>query len=143
MCAGGKLYHFVLGSCKKQNKQSSPYLWPLHCSDGDIVHEILNQEPCVIGLGGIYAIVALVLYFIMVIMCCKLPQDDPYGLCCKNRNRRESAPTSSGSGKFGLLGSSKNEETFKGSSAQDPRRERPGWLSEDASKTAEEGDEII
>lgn len=118
--------------------------------DGDIVHEIINQEPCVVGQGGVYSIIALVLYFVMIVMSCRLPQDDPYGLCCKkNDPAKDSTASTGGSGKFGLLGSgSKGEETFKGSSGgkdDDPRRERPNWLSEDARKEAVEGgeDEII
>jgi len=120
--------------------------------DGDIVNEIINQKPCVVGQGGVYSITALVLYVVMVVMSCRLPKDDPYGLCCKKNDSsaQDSTTSAGGSGKFGLLGggSKGGSETFKGSNGgtdDDPRRERPNWLSEDARKEAVEGgeDEII
>lgn len=53
--------------------------------DGDIVHEILNQEPCVIGRGGVYSAVSIALYAVIMIMACRLPKDDPYGICCNKK----------------------------------------------------------
>lgn len=116
----------------------SPY-----CSDGDIIHEILNQEPCVVGQGAEMAIGALVLYFIMMIMCCRLPQDDPYGLCCKkdNSSTTSGGASTSSSGKFGLLGGKSDTSGTDGTSDQKP--ERPNWLSEDKKKEADEENEII
>lgn len=102
--------------------------------DGDIINEILNQEPCVVGQGALYSIIALVLYAIMLVMSCRLPQDDPYSVCCKKRNRESDAGGSS-SGQFGLI-------SGKGSAVDDPnsKPERPNWLSEEG-KPAKEGEE--
>ena len=78
--------------------------------DGDIVNEILNQEPCVIGQGSVYSIVAILLYALVMIMACRLPQDDPYGLCCKKRSAARNNENGGGNdnsssrSKFGLLG---------------------------------------
>ncbi|KAL7546887.1 hypothetical protein ACHAWF_010211 [Thalassiosira exigua] len=72
--------------------------------DGDIVHEILNQEPCVVGQGGLFSAISIALYFVMIVMACRLPSDDPYGLCCKKKDSAQAGGSSSGNG-FGLLGS--------------------------------------
>ena len=100
--------------------------------DGDIINEILNQEPCVIGEGGIYSAIATGLYFVMLVMACKLPQDDPYGLCCKasQAKRNDGSGGSSSSGGFGRLGS-------KSSGGEDRK-----WVSEEP-RQATEDDEII
>lgn len=96
------------------------------------------------GQGAVMSIVALVLYAIMIVLACRLPQDDPYGLCCK---RDDSPRSDTGAhGQFGLLGSGKSEIS-NGTSDQitgngsngDSRRERPNWMSEDK----DEENEII
>ncbi len=113
----------------------------LYCSDGDIVNEIINQEPCVFGQGAIYSVIALVLYAIMIGMSCRLPQDDPYGLCCKkNRDSGKSDTASERSGKFGLLGS-KSSAGEDGTTAPDQKPERPNWLSEENGRKVEEDEE--
>jgi len=130
--------------------------------DGDIVNEILNQEPCVIGQGGIYSIVAILLYALAMIMACRLPQDDPYGLCCKKRSAARNNENGGGNdnsssrSKFGLLGGTpvggKSGTSLVGGSDNDvdaasngPERERPNWLSEEATrdKVEKEEQEII
>lgn len=100
-------------------------------SDGDIINEILNQEPCVVGQGGIYSAISVGLYFVTLIMACRLPQSDPYGLFCKAAAERRNE---------------KNERTFVGSSdkgnvndtelgfAQDENREKPKWMGDEANK---------
>ena len=121
------------------------------CSDGDIVHEILNQEPCVVGQGATFSIVALVLYFLMMVASCRLPQDDPFGLCCKKKDSGKSSTSSgasasngsaNGSGKFGLLGGKADTNGSDDMSASDQKPERPNWLSEEGKKDSEES-EII
>lgn len=107
--------------------------------DGDIVHEILNQEPCVIGQGGVLSVVALVLYAIMIVMACRLPQDDPYGLCCKKNGSSRNDTSTKGSGKFGMLGGTPNGESDTARSGQE--RERPNWISEDSN--AQDENEMI
>lgn len=113
------------------------------CSDGDIINEILNQEPCVIGQGGVYSIVAITLYAIMVVMACRLPQDDPYGICCKkNKDAKDSTTTFKGSSSgFGLLGG-KSENGDDGNPANG-KPEKPNWLSEESKPTIDEENEII
>lgn len=68
--------------------------------DGDIVHEILNQEPCVIGKGGVYSAISIALYAVIMIMACRLPRDDPHGICCNKKgvSAEGSAPLSQDDG---------------------------------------------
>lgn len=105
-------------------------------SDGDIVNEILNQEPCVVGQGGLFSIIAIVLYALMIVLACRLPQDDPYSPCCKKNNvDKDGVPSSSSSDSrkgFGLLGS-KNSSSDNGNPANG-KPERPNWLSEEAAE---------
>jgi len=70
--------------------------------DGDIVHEIINQEPCFIAQGGIYSAVAVALYGIIMIMACRLPSDDPYGLCNK-KSRSSTGSTQLSQNESGLV----------------------------------------
>eukprot|EP00584_Thalassiosira_punctigera_P002578 CAMPEP_0172547498 /NCGR_PEP_ID=MMETSP1067-20121228/17016_1 /TAXON_ID=265564 ORGANISM="Thalassiosira punctigera, Strain Tpunct2005C2" /NCGR_SAMPLE_ID=MMETSP1067 /ASSEMBLY_ACC=CAM_ASM_000444 /LENGTH=404 /DNA_ID=CAMNT_0013334591 /DNA_START=240 /DNA_END=1452 /DNA_ORIENTATION=+ len=101
--------------------------------DGDIVHEILNQEPCVLGRGGLYSITALLLYALVMAMACRLPQDDPYGLCCKKRSTARNNESGS------EIGSPDATQDNTARSGQE--RERPNWISEDAK--GKEENEII
>jgi len=110
--------------------------------DGDIVNEILNQEPCVMGQGGIFSVIATVLYGIVLIMACRLPQDDPYGLCGKKD--RDASTTNNSNGdlstgsKFRFLGGSKKGgDSAPLGTDDDGKPERPNWLSE------EEDNEVI
>ena len=100
--------------------------------DGDILHEILNQEPCVFGQGAIMSIVATLLYFFTLLLVCKVPKDDPYGLCCKKGKSNDADRVFQGEGDGMLMGSNPN----------DAKPERPGWISED-SRSEEEENEII
>lgn len=105
--------------------------------DGDILHEILNQEPCVLGKGGLMSIVALLLYFFTLLLVCKVPQDEPYGLCCKGRKKNDSEKVfqGDGDGNSGLL---------MGSNPNNSKPERPNWISEDnRERDEEEENEII
>ena len=64
----------------------------LHYSDGNIVHEITNGAPCTIGTGAAMSIAALVLYFVTILMACRVPDGEAYGLrrlCCKKRSSDE------------------------------------------------------
>lgn len=118
--------------------------------DGDIVNEILNQEPCVMGQGGVYSVISIVLYAITLVMACRLPQDDPFGLCCKKasarRNEGNNNDTGSSRSGFGLLGGKSGSSSGAGDDNDDnaassgQERERPNWLSEEAKK---EENEII
>jgi len=102
--------------------------------DGDIINEILNQKPCVVGKGGYYSIAAMALYLLVVAMACRLPQDNPYTpMCNKNSEARnnENQRTFVGSGKGGDA-----EGASDGKPAQAP------WLSQDKEKNTEEN-EII
>lgn len=107
------------------------------CSDGDIINEILNQKPCVMGQGGWYSVGALILYAIMFAMSCALPQDDPHGFFCQGRDSKETAG-------FGMLGSSvtKNENGENGN-PQNGKPQQPNWLSEESKPTVDEENEII
>ncbi|KAL9190593.1 hypothetical protein ACHAXT_000299 [Thalassiosira profunda] len=110
--------------------------------DGDIVNEILNQEPCVVGQGGVFSVVALIIYAIMWIMSCRLPKDDPYGVFCNNKDSTKSTQDGS-SGQFGLLGSKTDSLGSNGESntaRTGQERERPNWMSEEAN---DEENEII
>lgn len=113
------------------------------------MNEILNQEPCVVGQGGLLSAIAIAAYAIIALMACRLPQDDPYGLCCKKRSaaraeRKEGSKfqgsASGGGSKFGLLGKSDGGGPDMPNSPEE--RDRPNWLSEDAKKQNEEN-EII
>ena len=79
----------------------------------------------------------------MVVMACRLPQDDPYGLCCKkNRDAKDSTTTFKGSSSgFGLLGG-KSENGDDGNPANG-KPEKPNWLSEESKPTIDEENEII
>lgn len=101
--------------------------------DGDILHEILNQEPCVLGQGGIMSIVAVLLYFFTLLLVCKVPEADPYGLCCRGRKNNDSEKVFQGEGD-GIL--------MVGSNTDDTKPERPGWISEDK-RSEDEDNEII
>lgn len=119
-------------------------------SDGDIINEIINQKPCVLGEGGKYSVTALILYAVVMVMVCRLPKDDPYGWFCRKDKEpvRSSDPVgdgaSPGGGKFGLFGSKKgNSDAENGNTARSGREhERPNWLSEEQARTDEEN-EII
>mmetsp|Transcript_27797 Transcript_27797/g.45231 ORF Transcript_27797/g.45231 Transcript_27797/m.45231 type:complete len:545 (+) Transcript_27797:219-1853(+) len=100
--------------------------------DGDILNEILNQEPCVFGQGAIMSVVAMLLYFFTLLLVCKVPEDDPYGLCCKGRKNKDADKVFQGEGDGMLMGSNPN----------DANPERPGWISED-NRSEEEENEII
>ncbi|KAL3776055.1 hypothetical protein ACHAW5_002791 [Stephanodiscus triporus] len=121
--------------------------------DGDILNEIINQKPCVLGVGGKDAVAALILYAIVMVMVCCLPKADPYGLCF----RRDREPVRSfdpvgdgaspGGGKLGILGSSKNgsSDAENGNTARSGREhDRPNWLSEEEARERDhEENEII
>lgn len=80
------------------------------------------------GQGALYSAIAIALYGLMVIMGCRLPKDDPHGLCCRKKNKNESGRT--------FLGS-------QNSSAGDDKPER-SWLSDDKKNAAaDEEDGII
>ena len=104
-------------------------------SDGDIINEILNQEPCVIGPGGIYSIAALLLYALVLVMSCKLPQDDPYAPCCKKRSAARNGGNDGGARTF--VGS---EKEAAGEDEEKPAQ--APWLSEEKEK-GENENEII
>ena len=79
-----------------------------------------------------------------MIMACRLPQDDPYGLCCKKRSGRNSGieSTSGGDVAFGLVGS-KESISETGNTATDGQEgERRNWVSEEKRRDVEEN-EII
>lgn len=107
------------------------------------MNEIINAKPCVLGSGGIYAVVAVIMYAIMIIMACRLPKDDPHGLCCKKRSGRNSGTESmsGGDAAFGLVGSkesgSETDNTVDGQEG-----EQRTWVSEDNRRDVEEN-EII
>jgi len=103
--------------------------------DGDIINEILNQEPCVIGPGGIYSIAALLLYALVLVMSCKLPQDDPYAPCCKKRSAARNGGNDGGARTF--VGS---EKEAAGEDEEKPAQ--APWLSEEKEK-GENENEII
>jgi len=121
----------ALVACVSQGATFAFFNSQRYC-DGDILHEILNQEPCVLGQGGIMSIVALLLYFFTLLLVCKVPQDEPYGLCCKGRKNNDSEKVFQGEGDGMLMGSNSN----------DAKPERPGWISED-NRSEEEENEII
>lgn len=102
--------------------------------DGDIVSEILNQEPCVIGKGGLYSIVAMVLYGLVLLMACRLPQDDPFSPVCNKTNAAQNDA---------------NSRTFKGSEngggvemVSDDKPATAPWMSGEQGKKDKEN-EII
>ena len=135
---------------------------PFVCSDGDIINEIINQEPCILGEGGKDSVTALVLYAIVMVLVCRLPQDDPYGWCsrCNKGGGRNVGYSSNndpigdggspggGGGKsssgvlFGssMKGSSSIDDTGNGNNTARSGREheRPNWLSEEAAREKEE-----
>eukprot|EP00585_Thalassiosira_rotula_P022966 CAMPEP_0196227010 /NCGR_PEP_ID=MMETSP0912-20130531/50695_1 /TAXON_ID=49265 /ORGANISM="Thalassiosira rotula, Strain GSO102" /LENGTH=507 /DNA_ID=CAMNT_0041506527 /DNA_START=95 /DNA_END=1618 /DNA_ORIENTATION=- len=119
--------------------------------DGDIVNEILNQVPCVIGDGGIYSIVALLLYALAMFMACRLPKSDPYGLCCKERSAAREQAQNDGIGgtsrtsRFGLVSKGDDDDADNvGDNPANGKPERPNWLSEEDKKKQEiEEQEII
>ncbi len=107
------------------------------------MNEIINAKPCVLGSGGVYSVVAVILYAIIMIMACRLPQDDPYGLCCKKRSGRNSGleSTSGGDVAFGLVGGKESgSETDNTTDGQEG--ERRNWVSEEKRRDVEEN-EII
>lgn len=118
--------------------------------DGDIINEIINQEPCVIGEGGKYSVAALVLYAVAMILVCRLPQDDPYVWCsrCKKGGRdpvKSSDPigdgASPGGGKSVFFGSKEGSSDVENGNTA--RSERPNWLSSEAAREKDEEHEII
>jgi hypothetical protein len=105
--------------------------------DGDLLHEILNQQPCVLGKGGAMSIAALLLYFFTILLVWKVPEGDPYGICCKGRKKDDSEKVfqGDGDGNSGLL---------MGSNPNNSKPERPNWISEDnRNRDEEEENEII
>ena len=95
-------------------------------------------------------------------MACRLPQHDPYGICCKKRSAARNNENGGGNdnsssrSKFGLLGGTpvggKSGSSLVGDSDNDvdtasngQERERPNWLSEEATrdKVEKEEQEII
>ena len=58
-------------------------------SNANIIHEILEQDPCVPGSGGQYSIIALVLYALIILFICCAPSADPYHLLCCCRAQKE------------------------------------------------------
>lgn len=46
-------------------------------SNGDILTEIMHQVPCTVGDGGIYSILALVMYFLSGVLICCTPKPKP------------------------------------------------------------------
>ncbi|KAL7475494.1 hypothetical protein ACHAW6_001405 [Cyclotella cf. meneghiniana] len=57
--------------------------------DANIIHEILEQDPCVVGTGAILSIVALILYLCIIVLVCRAPQDNPYHLLCCCRAQKD------------------------------------------------------
>ena len=92
--------------------------------DGDLLHELLNQEPCVLGQGGVMSIMALLLYFFTMLLVCKVPEDEPYGLCCKGRKNNDAEKVFQGNddGDSGSL---------MGGDPNNAKPERPNWISEE------------
>jgi len=121
----------ALVACGSQGATFAFFNSQRYC-DGDILHEILNQEPCVLGQGGIMSIVAVLLYFLTLLLVCKVPEADPYGLCCRGRKSDGAERVFQGEGDGMLMGSNPN----------DTKPERPGWISED-NRNEEEENEII
>jgi hypothetical protein len=103
--------------------------------DGDILHEILNQEPCVLGKGAIMSVVALLFYFFILLLVCKVPKDDPYGLCCKSKK-------AGGSDKV-FHGADGNSGFLMGSNPSNSKPERPTWISDDKRGEEEEENKIV
>eukprot|EP00804_Cyclotella_cryptica_P008003 CCRYP_016019-RA/>CCRYP_016019-RA protein AED:0.27 eAED:0.27 QI:310/1/1/1/0.5/0.33/3/356/402 len=65
--------------------------------DANIIHEILEQNPCVVGTGAIISIVALIMYACVIVLVCRVPQDHPYHLlcCCRAQKGLEGRKTES------------------------------------------------
>ncbi len=113
------------------------------CSDGDIINEIINAKPCVLGQGGKYSVTALILYAVVLVMVCRLPKDDPYGWFCRMDKEpvRSSDPVGDGASPGG--GKKGYSDAENGNTARSGREhERPNWLSEEQARTDEEN-EII
>lgn len=113
-------------------------------SDGDLVNEIINSKPCVLGTGGVYSVVAVIMYAVMMIMACRLPQDDPYGVCCKKRRGSSSneLSTTSGALGFGLVDGGKQESGSESDNNNDGEGGKRNWVSEENRRDVEEN-EII
>lgn len=147
MCLERWIVGFIaLSACVSQGITFMFFNSERYC-DGDIIHEILNQEPCVMGQGAIFSVVSIVLYFIIMVMACCLPTADPYGLCCKKASAKRSAAKqeSANTGSKFLGGSETggeegNVESGDTETGNDLKPEKPGWLSEEA-KVANEKDE--
>jgi hypothetical protein len=58
-------------------------------SNGDILTEILHQVPCTVGDGGVFSILAFIMYFLSGVFICCVPKPKPV-LC-----QKESEGTSS------------------------------------------------
>mmetsp|Transcript_25456 Transcript_25456/g.53442 ORF Transcript_25456/g.53442 Transcript_25456/m.53442 type:complete len:473 (-) Transcript_25456:255-1673(-) len=109
--------------------------------DGNIIHEITNGEPCTVGKGAAMSISALFLYFLTMIMACRVPNGEPYGLrrlCCKKKNDGRGGRGDAGrlplsdedddGGAGGLMGGKGGD----GNAAVSGRdSESPHWLSKD------------
>lgn len=115
--------------------------------DGDIINEILNQEPCVMGKGGVFSLVATILFGIIIVMACAGPKNNPYGIC----RRGSDEPTTTGNNSNGdLTGGKSSKFRFLGGGSKstplgqddnsfvDGKPEKPGWLSEDRDRTEDE-----
>lgn len=58
-------------------------------SNANIIHEILQQDPCVPGVGGEFSIISLVLYALIILFICCAPSADPYHLMCCCRAQKD------------------------------------------------------
>ena len=108
------------------------------------MNEIINAKPCVLGTGGVYSVVAVIMYAIMMIMACRLPQDDPYGVCCKKRRSSSSneLSTTSGALGFGLVDGGKQESGSESDNNNEGEGGKRNWVSEENRRDVEEN-EII
>lgn len=103
-------------------------------SDANIIHEILDRKPCVLGAGATYSVVALLLYASIIVLVCCAPSADPYHLLCCCRAQKESNATN---GNFSSLelaesknsGFSNESESNVALSGRD--HDKPAWLSEE------------
>jgi len=102
--------------------------------DANIIHEILERKPCVLGAGATYSVVALILYASIIVLVCCAPSADPYHLLCCCRAQKES---NSANGNFSSLelaetknsGFSNESESNVALSGRD--HDKPAWLSEE------------
>jgi len=74
----------------------------------------MARDPCVLGTGGTYSIVALVLYFVISILICCAPSADPYHLCCCCFAQKESVVTNPNLSSLELANNQSSDEAGNG-----------------------------